>query len=197
MEDITAICIGHARRIAGRVEGGAVAHDGLTQEWQYNLPVGREICRLLEEWGHATLLVDDYGEHGSAPGAYFRAMASLADYLKRQGVARAVELHYNAYNRIARGHEVLYWKGSRRGEAQATYIENRLSTIAELPKRGTKGKTGGRGSEFLQGTHCPANIVEPFFGDNKHDWAYAKENWKRIALEIAQGLRDTIEAERG
>lgn len=46
-----ALCVGHSRMIHGRRDGGAIAADGKTSEWEYNAALADATAtRLAEDW---------------------------------------------------------------------------------------------------------------------------------------------------
>lgn len=183
------VCIGHSRLINGKPEGGAVSVTGVN-EWTFNGPMAREVVKQLRALKCPAKLYDNYGDHG--PRGYGKAMSQIAAQLKRDGCTRAIELHFNAANKVANGHEVLYWPRSKNGRSMADAINSNLA-IEGLRNRGIKPRGKGDGAGFLRKTHCPANIIEPFFGDNPGDWEHAQQNWKRIAYRIAYGITEHLD----
>lgn len=183
-----AICIGHSRRLKGHREGGARSCAPVTSEWDFNDALGRVVIeRLHDAHGLSAILVNGY-----EGGSYGAAMRWLGAYLRGLGNIRlAVELHFNsADDARANGHEVLYWHASEDGEALARRISRELTqSRLGIISRGVKAKDGGdRGAEFLRLTHCPAVIVESFFGSNASDWALARREPEALAIAIAQGI---------
>lgn len=176
-----AICIGHSRG-----DGGAVSVDG-TNEWHYNRRLGRLVLNDLRERGFAAMLVDKYQQ-----GGYSASMAVLARNLKSQGVTLAVELHFNAADGKASGHEWIYWHTSAPGRALAQKLSARMcETFPEAKRRGIKAADrGGRGAGFLVEMDCPAVICEPFFGDHPDDWGMAMAHRDLLARVIADGIDD-------
>jgi N-acetylmuramoyl-L-alanine amidase len=179
------ICVGHSRHTRGRIEGGALSHDGKQCEHTYNLPLAILIRTEIERQGLRAIIVSDYEGAG-----YESAQRWLAAKLKAEGVQVAIELHFNASDDpAAHGQEMLYWHSSQRGKALSTAIEAKVAEIIpELRRRGIKPKTSAdRGAEFLRGTHCPACIVESGFGSNPGDWATLQERRVDLARAIAAG----------
>lgn len=190
-----ALCVGHSRHINGRRDGGAVAADGKTFEWEYNSDLADRIATILaQDHGLSAVIVDDYQGTGYTP-----AMKWLAGKLRSFGnIKLAVELHFNAANGTARGHEWLHWSTSTKGKRLATELHLAFAaefSQAEFPARGVKRLTGAdRGAEFVKLTHCPAVICEPFFGDNPQDWKMAASHRASIATAIAAGIANAHRA---
>jgi N-acetylmuramoyl-L-alanine amidase len=162
-EPLVALCLGHGRD----GDEGNVGYGGVSEE-DYNLEILRAVAVRLEKLGIRTRSVTHYEGSG-----YSSAMRWLAEKGRREGWTAAVEFHFNAANRKARGHEVLHWEHSTRGIALATMILGSLShAFPKQPNRGLKPRNhGDRGALFLSRLHCPSVIVEPFFGDQAADWA--------------------------
>lgn len=189
MSTIIGLCVGHSRKIGTRIEGGAVAVDGKTNEWAYNRTLARHIAAHLKSHRVASLTVDHYEGAG-----YGSAQRWLASHLKAAGVTLALELHFNSASPTANGHEWLYWHSSTNGKRLASELnQNMCFGITQIKSRGIKAKTSvDRGAEFLSGTHCPAVICEPFFGSHAGDWQIAAENSSRIGRAIAEGILDYL-----
>ena len=191
MEDrIIGLCVGHSRLLRGRPEGGAVAADGKTNEWNWNSGLARQIAEVLHDLhGITALIVDDYGPHG-----YGEAMRRLGKTLADEGVSLAVELHFNAAQASANGHEWLYWNGSTKGRLAATELHLAMcKAFPGIKARGVKSLTAkDRGAMFVRETWCPAIIAEPFFGSNKNDFAIVSGDRTRLADAIADGLASAL-----
>lgn len=183
-----AICVGHSRLRSGWPEGGARSVTG-ESEWEWNVHLAHEVAEILHDHHQIPALVVDRYEGGS----YGAAMSWLGKMLREEGdIALAVELHFNAANGLARGHEWLHWHRSTAGKRLATNLHLAFSQSfpqAVIPARGVKPRSAvDRGALFLQRTHCPAVICEPFFGDNRADWEFANKKRFGIAKAIARGI---------
>jgi N-acetylmuramoyl-L-alanine amidase len=193
MEKRVALCVGHSRPgLDGKPEGGARSATGVS-EWEYNSRLARLIAEELHD-AHdiSSMLIDRY-----AGGGYGSAMRWLGRTLREEGdIALAVELHFNAADGKARGHEWLHWHSSAKGKRAALEMHLVFSNaFPQIPARGVKPKTSAdRGAGFLQATHCPAVIAEPFFGDNPTDWKLAKDFPGSIARAIARGIANALAA---
>jgi N-acetylmuramoyl-L-alanine amidase len=184
MNELVAICVGHSR--SG--DDGAESVSGVS-EWQFNQDLARMVAAELELLGVQSFVVDEYEGNG-----YGAAMRWVSSHLEQKHASLALELHFNAANGGARGHEWLFWASSKRSSRLATCLLARYQTaFPEIPMRGIKPKTAGdRGAEFLKLTHCPSVICEPFFGDNKEDWQTAISRKPDIARAIAAGIHDYL-----
>lgn len=187
---LVALCVGHSRKINGHPEGGAVSVGGVS-EWTYNCELAAMVQVLLAK-GRVNSRV--YSEYEG--GWYGTAQRWLASVLRLDHVTLAVEFHFNSSdNPTANGHEWLYWGTSVRGKilAQSLHAEMCLG-VPQLKARGIKPKTASdRGAEFLKGTHCPAVILEPFFGSNASDWQTAADRKNSIARAIAAGILEYLD----
>lgn len=179
-----AICIGHSRKIDGRFDGGAVGTNGKSER-EFWLPLGNVILDRLKEHGHRGIVWNQYQGIG-----YGSSMRWLSGQIRAEKCDAAIELHFNSSdNPSANGHECLYWWSSQKGRRLATSINNALDSSSITTKnRGIHAITaGGRGDGFLRKTHCPACIVEPFFGSNVTDMESAWMHRVRLAYAIADG----------
>lgn len=181
-----AICVGHSR--SG--DDGATSADG-TSEWTFNADLAKRISGHLSMHGLKSFIVDKYEGYG-----YGEATRWVAAHVEQRHASCAVELHFNASNGGANGHEWLYWGNSSRSKALAEWLCQEFRVEFPLQKeRGVKGKASGdRGAEFLRRTHCPAVICEPFFGDNPSEWEFATANRDKIAAAIAHGIQKFSES---
>ena len=98
-----------------------------------------------------------------------------------------ISLHCNAFNSVARGHEVLYWNTSSKGKEYALKLNSSIQRALGTPDRGIKPKyPGDRGATILQKTKSPCVLLEPFFIDNCADYLNAINS--NLAEEIANEL---------
>ena len=157
-----ALVVGHARPM----DEGNVGAGGVSEE-EYNTPLVKAVSQRLVDRGIETIVVTDIPMSG-----YEAAMRWLAKHLSDRGATAAIEFHFNAYNRLAKGREVLHWERSVRGVTLAKSIMGALDrNFPRQVSRGLKPRTArDRGALFLSLTACPACIVEPFFGDNPDEW---------------------------
>lgn len=194
MEKRVALCVGHSRLVGTRAEGGARSVSGVS-EWEYNSKLARLIAEELhDKHGISALVIDRY-----QGGSYGSAMAWVGATLRHEGdIALAVELHFNAADGKARGHEWLYWHSSAKGKLGATKMHLAFAAAfppGKIPMRGVKAKgASDRGALFLKETPCPAVIAEPFFGDNSEDWKLANDFPGTIARAMARGIADAMAA---
>jgi len=187
---LVALCVGHSRKINGHPEGGAVSVGGVS-EWTYNRELAGMIRDILAESRVSSRIYSDY-----EGGWYGTAQRWLAAVLRLDNVTLAIELHFNASDSpAATGHEWLYWGTSKAGKRLADSLAAEMClAVPQLKSRGIKPKTASdRGAEFLKGTHCPAVIIESFFGSNVGDWEIGVERKAAIARAIASGILEFLD----
>jgi len=181
-----ALCRGHSR---GGDEG-AEAPDHTTER-AYNGVIIQRLEKRLKEAGVDCFTVLTY--QGSGYGA---AMSWLARYLLEQKATAAIEFHFNAADGRASGHETLHWANSVRGVTLAKDIDLALDDeFRGQADRGLKAITrADRGAAFLCLTHCPATIVEPFFGDNSQEWSLfnSPDGIERLVEAYYNGITNWI-----
>ncbi len=186
-DHLIALCLGHARRI----DEGNVGAGGISEE-EFNRGQISLVAARLRRAGYKVAVIYDYPADD-----YYDAMVWLAGHLKKIGATLAVEFHFNAYNGEVRGHEVLHWESSKRGVELARCINESLdNAFPDHPARGMKPRTyKDRGALFMSKTHCPAVIIEPFFGDNQADWdLFSSDDGEELLADaIAAGIHSFTE----
>lgn len=173
------ICVGHSRP----GDQGATNIHGIS-EWTYWEPIAQSVADKVRWLGHQAEVFDVY--RGSSYGA---AMRDVAGQLKHSGCDVAVELHFNAATPQAEGYEFLYWHTSSNGALLAgDFLHAFRDAFPERRSRGIKPRdSGDRGSGFLQKTHCPAIIAEPFFGTNTKEVLFFNDRIDQLADALARG----------
>lgn len=121
------------------------------------------------------------------PAPYYSTeMKGITDEINSKNYDLAIELHYNAFNNVANGVEVLYWHNSAKGKKYAESFQSILNKEGLVIRKNIliKDKTQN-GAYGIMHSKCPYILVEPFFGDNKHDCDIIKspENLARIIKE--------------
>jgi hypothetical protein len=179
-----ALAIGHSRIINRRRDGGALAADKKTNEWVFNKRVCDILAPKLIEIGHHVKVWDHYEGNG-----YTQSIINLAMEIKAFRADIAIELHFNYLDGVnddqGHGHEWLHWHTSKKGRLLATCLfEAEKEVIPAVVPRSVLGRKSGRGAVFLESTHCPAVIGEPFFGDD--DWN--KVTPELVALTYFRGI---------
>jgi N-acetylmuramoyl-L-alanine amidase len=182
-----AICIGHSRK----GDSGATSVGGVS-EYTYNLNVGHQMRDRLKEDGVKCDVIAKYSGN-----SYGSAMRSLAAFLKEKGYTHAVELHFNAASPSAEGHEFLHWITSRNGARLAASFASAFQEAFDFSRPRKNGglkpiASGDRGGLFLSLTHCPAVILEPFFGSNNSEWHYFSKNPDKLAECYANAITDFL-----
>jgi N-acetylmuramoyl-L-alanine amidase len=154
-----AICVGHSRIC----DSGAVSAVGYTER-EYNGMVAKLLAIHLQRLHFNTIVFDKYPFTG-----YGKSMIWLAKQIKDAECSLALELHFNsADDPAANGHEFLHGADSLSGQRAAKcFSDGMLRDFPAFRSRGLLPVTAGmNGRGFLYGTHCPAVILEPFFGSN-------------------------------
>lgn len=149
---------------------------GLT-EYTYNLELAQLIVEDLSKDFEVTLVFDK--ELSKLPKAINETKADVC-----------VNLHCNAFNRIASGTETLYYHSSRKGRKLASLVQDRMVEALNLRDRGLKAiENNDRGGLVLRKTTMPCIITEPAFIDNDVDCIVLMEEKRKLAAAIADGLR--------
>lgn len=179
-----AICVGHSRRILGRLDGGAVSVDG-TSEHEFNSEIAGLLADKLRAYGIKSNIFDSYGGSG-----YTTAMRDAAEQVRRYNADLAVELHFNAADGRASGFEYLCHHKSAKGHKLADLcLAEHKQAYPLLKSRGVKTLApDDRGYLFVNYTHCPAVLCEPFFGDNIREWRVYKSDMKKLADTYAAAI---------
>ena len=161
-----AICIGHSRKIGSRYDGGAYSEHLKINERDFNSKVAIKLSANLTRKGIPSKIFDEYAGNG-----YGYAMMNVADQVRKAQATLAIELHFNSASPTANGHEWLYWNSSLSGATIARNFDAEFKKVfSGIKSRGIKAITKSeRGGKFLELTHCPAVILEPFFGSSESD----------------------------
>lgn len=160
---------------------GAVSHDGLAEHpfWAQYTPA---LVRELEKLGHQVRVFrrEDYS----------RSIKNECVAINAWGADVAVSLHLNSADSPAckGGHEVVHYDGSKKGIALAKAIDAQFDLIAELADRNIRTPYANRGDVFLQGTVCPAVIVEGAFLSVDSDVEFLHEKGEVLAQAVAHGI---------
>lgn len=172
-----AICVGHSRRILGRLDGGAVSV-GKVSEHAFNSEVAGHLRDKLKAYGIESTIFDRYDSNG-----YTSAMRDVAERARKYGADIALELHFNSASESANGYEYLCHNKSIKGKRLATIaLSEHGRANPAMKARGVKLLTANdRGYEFVNLTHCPAVICEPFFGSNAKEWAAYSADVPKLA----------------
>jgi len=182
-----AICIGHSRKISGRYDGGAYSVPLKISERDFNLKVATELQKILADRKISSKIFSDYAGSG-----YGTAMFNVANQVRMARATFAIELHFNSASPEASGHEWLYWHSSLLGRRIAQKFNDEFSKVfPKIKARGLKSiMKQDRGGKFLELTHCPAVILEPFFGSNAQDCA--KINPDQLAVAYANAIEKCV-----
>jgi len=99
-----------------------------------------------------------------------------------------VDLHFNAFNKKARGVEAVVSAEGAIENSMAEDMCNAIAKLIDIPNRGVKGEAAGHHSKLAMLSKFEAEqmILEICFCDNKEDSeAYNKRRWE-VARCIAQ-----------
>jgi N-acetylmuramoyl-L-alanine amidase len=183
-----AICVGHSRF----GDTGAVNTDGVS-EWAFNKPLAERTAELLRDAKHDVKVWSEYSGSG-----YSSAMSWIAEQIREYNADVAVELHFNSAGPTANGYEFLHWHRAGRSARLASCFH--FSFKKFFPERKSRGlkaiSSGDRGSAFLQRTHCPAAILEPYFGSNVEETAFYSARREELARAYADAIISWLSAEK-
>lgn len=160
---------------------GAVSREGLAEHpfWAGHAPA---IVLTLERLGHQVRIFrrEDYS----------KSIKNECLAINRWGAEVAVSLHLNSADNpdCKGGHEVVHYDGSGKGMALAKAIDSQLDLIADLADRNIRTPYANRGEVFLQGTVCPAVIVEGAFLSVTGDVEFLTQKGEVLAQAVAHGI---------
>lgn len=83
---------------------------------------------------------------------------------------------------------MVHYDGSKKGIALAKTIDAQFDLIAELADRNIRTPYANRGDVFLQGTVCPAVIVEGAFLSVESDVKFIRKKGEVLAQAVAHGI---------
>lgn len=171
---------------------GAVNTDGVC-EWAFNKPLALRTAELLQDAKHDVKVWSEYQGSG-----YSSAMSWIAEQIRDYGADVAVELHFNSADPTASGYEFLHWHRSSKSARLASCFHSSFKKyFPERKSRKPKAITSDdRGSAFLQRTHCPAAILEPFFGSNVEETIFYFSRREQLARAYADAIMSWISAEK-
>lgn len=165
------IVVGHRKS-----SQGAINRNQNDTEFKYNNKLAAEISSLCK---HTCFIVhrdDTKDGYSKLPGKVNEFDCDLV-----------ISLHCNAFNEVAKGHEVLYWNTSSKGKEYALKLNSAIHRALQTSDRGIKPKySGDRGALILQKTKAPCVLLEPFFIDNDIDYLNAINS--NLGEEIANEL---------
>lgn len=183
-----AICVGHSR--SG--DKGAVNTNCVT-EWAFNKPLAERTAELLRDAKHDVKVWSRYEGSG-----YSSAMSWIAKEIQNYGADVAIELHFNSAGPAAKGYEFLHWHRSSRSARLASCFH--FAFKKAFPSANSRGikpiSKEDRGSAFLQRTHCPAAILEPYFGSNVDETVFYSARREELARVYADAIISWLSAEK-
>ena len=171
------LVVGHCNRYAG-AQSATVPP---VREFDWNSVLATRIEDYMVQSGKVRVVRVWRPDNNNIATLIQRVNATKADYY--------VELHANAFNKIASGTETLYWHTSSQGKRLATAIQRACVTILGMPDRGIKARfPKDRGAFQLSKTNPVAIITEPFFIDTPRDLANATAKREALAIAIGQAI---------
>jgi N-acetylmuramoyl-L-alanine amidase len=162
---------------AGSYDSGAIGADGTQEHLFIEKELSPEVVGELRNLGYKVTVVEQHHSFGE--------LVPMINKLKPDVI---VSLHFNCFNGVATGTEVLYYQKSKKSKLLAEITDKKVVGVLGLADRGAKGLLSGRGVGLLKGTDAPCVIVEGFFGDNARDLAVARKNIKGFGKAIAQSV---------
>lgn len=176
MKKTIAIDVGHARATGARGNG--------LEEHEVCTRIAEALRAELVAHGYEVCVVDFPGLSNGAD------LVATAKAVNAAGADLSVSLHCDASdNAGAKGAHVIYT--SKRGGKCAEQIAKHLCAL--MP--GRANRTVQRGNLYvLNNTKCPAVLCECGFITNKEDAYMQRHGVQTIALAIAQGVREYMEA---
>ena len=149
--------------------------NGIFREEVEARKVKNEVIKLLKEQGHTV-----YDDTDDAGATQTQNLNNICKKVNSHTVDLAVSIHFNAFNKTAKGVEVLnYDTGTK---AISDRICKEIATLGFV-NRGTKYN---RGLAVLNGTKWPALLVECCFCDNAED--AKRYNASAMAKAIVEGI---------
>ena len=164
----------------GHTKGTGAVGFGNVQEYDFNSKVTAEMVRLAPFFDVDLLVTDRDPELG-----YSAAVRKTAAAIKEFDADLCMELHFNSAGESAKGCEILHYCNSSNGERAAHCMAGELKPMLDalsIPMRGDNGVRSlwyhkadegkaysSRGAYYVYATHCPALILEPFFGSNPRE----------------------------
>ncbi|MFC0339351.1 N-acetylmuramoyl-L-alanine amidase [Paracoccus niistensis] len=178
-----AIVVGHTRSSPG-AEGKAPPLPSSPTAARFEYTWNSELAAIVKQRAEASGIRCNvfFRDNGGITGAYAR--------VRQWRPEATVELHFNAFNKQARGTETLFAHPGSRAWAQA--LQTELVAVYKRVKpldRGLKDQSaGGRGHLSLTQIQ-PSALIEPFFGDEPSDAQLGEQNKKQLADAIIAAFR--------
>ena len=175
-----ALTVGHSILSNGSCTSADGRKYGGCNEYKYNKAFSKQVANALRKNGHKVDVI-------ICPEKKFTKWQDertyKLNYINSHDYDLVIELHLNAASPNAHGTEVLY--KSQKGAKYAKPVEKQLSKV--FLSRGIQQRTD---LYILNGTNCPAILLETFFCTSKADYKKAKGliNRKKLAKLIANGI---------
>ncbi len=171
---LCALVVGHRKSAKG-----AVSTDGGVAEFDFNSELAAEIKKRVTK-----ARVQIVFRTNTTDG-----LKKLPAKVNALGPHFILSLHCNAFNKVARGTETLFFHTSANGKKLAKIVQSQLLGALRLKNRGVREKKEtDRGAHLLKFTKAPCVICEPFFIDNNEDLAVALRRKNRLAAAYARAI---------
>jgi len=160
---------------------------GKINETDYNRRVAHLLEQTLTERGW------DVYNHNHTVSGYTSRINEWIDeaYRNTRGMLAMVELHCNAYDGSARGHEFLYNASPNFARSFADHFQRAFPNSVARGEKGIRQRSSGDGSYFLRKSPVPAVIAEPFFIDNASEYTFFTQ--PQNVDKYVKALADAIE----
>jgi len=172
----------------GHTWGTGASGWGDIDETDYNRKLAYLIEKELTERGWLVY------NHEHKISSYERRINAYVDAAKKYvpEMKCMLDLHCNAYDGSARGHEFLYHQSPNLSKSLAKHFQESFPNSVARGSNGIKQRSTGNGSYFLRHSPVPACISEPFFIDNAEEYNFftQPQNMNLMAKAFADGIED-------
>ena len=155
-------------------QGCGYKEENLTRE------LGKIVSDLLKQEGHTVI-------NCTVDKSYNNEQQLIDRVIKanRQKLDLFVSIHFNAFNGVATGTEVLVHSKNSKALPYASRICNNICELG-FKNRGVKT----HGAYVLRHTDAPALLIETCFIDNKKDIDIYQKSNRKVAKAIVEGILD-------
>lgn len=163
---ILVVIIGHGTSKKGVMDKGAWGTAPISMsEFDYNNLVASDMATYAKEIGLSCVILNKKGSSSKIVGDTTNNL--VAEF---GGKGCAIELHFNSFNKVASGTEVLFDTREKDNAFFAGICLDQMVSLFKKPNRGIKDRTKeGRGKENLEFVKVTSCLVEPLFGDTEGD----------------------------
>lgn len=171
-----AIIVGHEKSAPG---ADFALQKKYPHEYAYNTAIAHSCESFVDSGAYSAIQLKVIFRDGIGIGGAY-------EVVKRLGVDVAIELHFNAYNGVAKGSETLC-SVDQKDKDLAAIIHEGICSVFERggPSRGVKVLSrSDRGGQSVYSAQCANCLVEPFFGDNPDEAKLAVEKFDAYAKSL-------------